>query len=165
MTKKWNFRAINGKAQFTDYVKADLLDDQKEHEGTIYQITRKSRESKKGRGFLHGGVYTLWAYLDGKDYRNYKLIDWIHDEAKKEFNGAMMMFDGKRKLVGKSTKGMLSEFTEKVVEHLEENYGIKREGVLDPEDYKHFMDEIYSTGEYDDYIQYLIDTGKLKKNK
>jgi len=162
--KKWNYRVINGKAGFTDYVKLSLQQDQKEHEGHIYQITRKSRESKRGRGFLHGGVYTLWAYLDGKDYRDYKLIDWIHEEAKKEFNGEVLVFDGKRRLKGKTTKGILQEFTEKVIEHLEENYGIKREEVLNPDDYKWFIDKVYSTGEYDDYIQYLKDTKRLKCN-
>ena len=163
MTKVWNYKSKNGTACFSDYVKSSLLDDQKNHEGAIYQITRKSKESKKGRGFLHGGVYTIWAYLDGKEYRNHKLIDWIHDYAKKEFNGTMLMFDGKRRLVGKTTKGMLPEFTEKIIEHLEENYGIKREDVLNPEDYKYFVDKIYSTGKYDDYIIFLVDTGKLKK--
>ena len=160
--KKWKYRSIGGKAEFTDYVKASLQQDQKDHEGGIYTITRQSKESKKGRGFLHGGCYTIWAYLDGKDYRNSKLIDWIHDHAKEEFNGAVMMFDGKKQLVGKSTKGMLQEFTEKIVEYLEENYGIKREDVLNPEDYKYFINEIYSEGVYDDYIIYLKDTKKLK---
>jgi len=162
MTKLWNFKAEQGKAKMTDYVKNSLLQDQKDHEGFTYQIKRLSEESRKGRGFLHGGVYSIWAYLDGKDYRDNSILDWIHKYAKEEFNGEMIVFNGKRLTQGKSTRGMLKEFTETVISYIEESYGVDRLDVLNPEDYKHFMNEIYSEGEYDDYIQYLKSLKKLK---
>lgn len=162
MTKVWNFKAENGKAKMTDYVKNSLLQDQKDHGGFTYQIKRLSAESRKGRGFLHGGVYSIWAYLDGKDHRNNTILDWIHRYAKEEFNGEMIVFNGKRLVKGKSTRGMLKEFTETVIAYIEENYGVDRLDVLNPEDYKYFMNEIYSEGEYDDYIEYLKSRNKLK---
>lgn len=162
MTKVWNFKAEKGKAKMTEYVKASLLQDQKDHNGYTYQIKRLSKESRKGRGFLHGGVYSIWAYLNDLDYKDNKVLERIHEYAKEEFNGEIIVFDKKRLKVGKSTRGILNEFTERVVYYIEENYGVDRLDVLNPEDYKYFRDEIYSEGEYDDYIMYLKDKGKLK---
>ena len=80
------------------------------------------------------------------------------------------MLDGKQVKRGKSTKGLLAEndkaesgYIERVISYLEEQYGIDRNKILNHEHYKKFRDEIFSYGEYDDYISYLQTIGLLNK--
>jgi len=161
MANKWNYKAINGKATMSEYVKASLLQDQKENENAVYQIKRLSAESKAQRGFYEGGVIPLNVYLDGNDYKNWQMIKHYREQLKKEFNGDMIIRNGKEELIGLSTKGKLNEQIETVINYLEENYGIEREKVLDPEHYKNWRDTIFSVGEHEHYIDYLISIGRL----
>jgi len=118
-------------------------------------------ESRKQRSFYHGAVIVLWAYLNDLDYKDTDTLRWLHEEAKKEFNGHMIVLDGQKKIMGRSTKGVLGEHTNKVIDFLEEQYGIDRTKCLNPKDYKYFMDVIFSDGQYDDYIDYLKELKQL----
>lgn len=141
-----------------------LLADLSKNDQSKYTIERWTPESRKQRGFYHGGVLTLWLYLNGMDYTDSCMVKWIHEHAKKEFNGEIVWFDGKLVKRGKSTRGELNKgFIERVIDYLEEHYAIDRTKVLDPKRYKYFRDVIYPDGLYDTYIDYLIDIKLLKK--
>lgn len=152
-----------GKLKFSSiYAKNRFTQDLKDNDGARYRITRETPESRKQRGFYHGAVIPLWIYLDGNDYRNSTLIEHYHHEAKKEFNTGMIVRNGVTEKYGKSTKGILNKgYLDKVVDHLEEQYGIKRQDVLDNEHYKEWRDSIYPHGGPDHYIAYLIELKKV----
>lgn len=115
-------------------------------------------ESTKQRKFYHGAVLTLWAYLDGKNYKDPSILDSYHELAKIEFNAEIIITKDKSVKVGQSTKGKLNDgFIEKVIDNLVDNYGIDREKCLDPKKYKYFKDKIFMDGKYDTFIDYLID--------
>lgn len=119
-------------------------------------------ESNKQRGFYHGAVLTLWAYLDMKNYKDPSVLDSYHELAKMEFNPEIIVTKGKSVKVGKSTKGELNHgFLEKVIDNLVDNYGIEREKCLLPKDYKYFKDKVFMDGKYDTYIDYLIDLKRI----
>ncbi len=115
------------------------------------------------RRFYHGGVLRLWTYLDSKNYKDNDIIDKYHDWAKIEFNGEDFITKGKSHKIGGSTKGKLNNgYLERVITYLEENYGIDRTRVLNPEHYKLFIDTIYQNGELETYIDYLLFLGWLE---
>lgn len=134
------------------------------HEGVKIEFNPVLPESRKQRGFYHGAVLPLWAYLNNWDYHDKDILDFLHHEAKKEFNGEMVMMDKKMVVRGKSTKGELGKgFLERVVDYLVDNYGINPMSVLNPEMYKDFRDRIYGNGQYEDYISYLEALNLLKR--
>lgn len=161
MTTKWNYTIKNGKSVMSGYVKNSLLQSQKENEGGNYQINLISAESKNQRGFFEGGIIPLWVFLDGHNHRDNKINRHYRDEAKKEFNGDMIIRNGKEELIGLSTKGILPEFTEKIIAYLEENYSIDRKEILDVEHYKNWRDTIYGIGTSETYIDFLVEIGRL----
>lgn len=134
-----------------------------EMDGERFSIEPLLPESKSQRGFYHGAVLRLWAYLDGKDYRDNDVIAEMHDIAKIEFNGELRIVGDKQYLIGKSSKGKLRDgFIDRVIDSLEEHYGINRMEVLNPDDYKYWKDVIFPGGGPDTYIGYLILIKKLK---
>ena len=148
----------------SEYTAALLRKDLAENDGARYSIERLTPESGKQRRFYHGAVIPLWAFLNGYDYKDSNTLEWLHHEAKKEFNGEVVMLDGKPAKRGKSTKGALNKgYLERIIDYLEEQYGIDRTQVLNPEKYKDFRDRIYPYSTYDSYIDYLIDIGLLKR--
>lgn len=121
------------------------------------------KESRQQRKFYHGAVIKLWIYLDGKDYKDSELQDKYHEWAKQEFNGESFTISGKTKIIGGSTKGKLNKgYIDRIIDFLEEQYGIDRFMVLDPKQYKYFNDVVYMNGEHEDYIDYLKALGRLK---
>lgn len=119
-------------------------------------------ESRKLRGYLHGAVYPLWAYLDGKDHRNATVLETLHEVAKEEFNPEWITISGTLRKVGKSSKGKeLQGFVNKVIDFLVEQYGIDPNEVLNPEAYKDWAARIYPFGGPDNFISYLISIKKL----
>ena len=139
-----------------------LREDLQKNPGARYAIERITPESKKQRGFYPGGVLALWAYLNGYDHTASAILDWLYNEAKKEFNGAMVVLDGKPTKRGKSTKGELNKgYLERVIDFLEEQYAIDRMKVLDPKQYKYWRDTIFPHGGPDSYIDYLVEIGRL----
>jgi len=156
----------NGAFNFgSDYNKQRFLEDARQNEGARYRIERITPESQKQRGFLHGAVYPLWVYLDENDHRDSNIIDHYHHEAKKEFNGGMIVRDGEMEKYGKSTKGVLNKgYLDRVIDNLEAHYGIDRGIVLDTKQYKHWKDDIYPAGGPDNYVDYMVEIGLLKRH-
>lgn len=120
-------------------------------------------DSRAQRKFLHSAVYPLWAYCDGKDYKDTTVLADTHEIAKIEFNGDFVQANGKVYMIGRSSVGKLKDgFIDKVIDYLEENYGIDRTKVLVPSEYKKWRNEIFSfTDGPDNYIDYLVETKKL----
>lgn len=132
----------------------------KENAGKRIRITieKVTPESNKQRRMYHGAYLTLWAYLDGKDYRDPQLLADYHEIAKLEFTPTVVMVNGEPKKIGRSSKGNLNELMEKLLDYLVENYGIDPAKVLDPELYKKFRDTIWPfTPKYETFIDYLLD--------
>lgn len=122
---------------------------------TPFMLTALLPESRKMRNFYHGAVLRLWAYLDGADYKDWHVVHDYEDIAKLEFCPEVKRGGGKNYIVPGSTKGKLGEVIEKVIEMLEDQYGIDRLIVLNPKDYKDFINRVYADGDYDTYIEYL----------
>lgn len=163
---KYYAKSIKGKLSLlTDRNREGFKKDLVENDGARYTIERITPESIIQRGFYHGAVLRLWAYLNEYNYKSHEIIDFLHEEAKREFNGELIVRDGKKRRIGKSTKGKLNKgFIDKVIDYLEEEYAIKREEVLNPEDYKYWKNEIFPQGQGpDDFIDYLLETGKLHR--
>lgn len=141
-----------------------VLNHCKHNAGKRFTLSDHMPESYSQRKFYHGAVLPLWIYLDGKDYKDSNLRDSYHELAKIEFNAEMVVTKGRTVKIGKSTKHKLNEgFLEKVIENLEDQYGVKREECLDPKDYKHFKDKIFMESEFDDYIDYLKSLNRIPK--
>lgn len=146
----------------SDYNRARFKDFLKKNDGIRLKIEPQLPESKHQQGFYHGGVLALWAYLNGMDWRDSEVLDWLHHHAKQEFNGEAVVLDGKATRMGKSTKGKLNEFVNTVIDYLEEQYGIDRFKVLDPKDFKYYRDKIRDqVNAPETYIDYLLFTKKL----
>lgn len=121
-------------------------------------------ESRKQRNFFEGAVIPMWVYLDGKDYKDSATCKDYHEVAKLEFNPKTVIVRGKARVIGGSTKGKLQreEIVDKVIDMLEEQYGIDRVLVLNPADYKHWRDTLRSFKDVPfNYIEYLISMKKL----
>ncbi len=141
----------------SEYNKARFRKDLMQHIGRKYRITLEDYESKEQRGFFEGAVIPLWVYLDGNDYKSSKIIKQYREEAKREFNPEILTIAGKVKKVPGSTKNKLG-IIEKVIDFMEEQYGIKREVVLNTELYKKYRDEIrpFDTEyKYETFIDYM----------
>ena len=155
----------DGSLEMSDYQRATLRQFIKDNKGRRLRlkIDLELPESKNQRGFLHGAVYPLWAYLDGKDYRDSATLDDLHEVAKLEFNPDIVIVGGVDKKIGRSTKGELNQgFMERLIDFLVEQYGIDPAKVLNPDSYKKYRDTIYPfTTKYDHYIDYLIATGEV----
>ncbi len=155
----------DGGIKMTDYQRATWRDTIKKNADRRIRIKIDPvvPESRKQRAFYHGAILPLWAYLDGNDYKSSSLLESYHEVAKREFNPMALMIGGKKKIVGKTTKGDLnSGFLERIVEYLEENYGIDPGKVLDTELYKKFRDRINIMNDYDTFIDYLREIKILK---
>lgn len=151
----------DGGLEMSDYQRASLRKYNRENADRKIRLTmdRETPESRVQRKMYHGAYLPLWAYLDGKDYKNYQVLADLHEVAKLEFNPAVIVVGGKSKKIGKSTKGDLNKgFMQRFLDNLIENYGIDPAKVLNPEHYKHFKDAIWPfSTKYDTYIDYLID--------
>ncbi len=121
-------------------------------------------ESRKQRGFYHGGVLSLWAYLDGKDYKNADIIARYHEVAKLEFNPTIEIVNGEpKKIGGTTTDGHLQKHIEDCIDYLVDNYGIDPGIVLNTKLYKKFRDTVIGyTDKYDTFIDYMHDLKLLK---
>lgn len=132
--------------------------------GKRFLLTDLEPESKKARGFFEGAVIPMWIYLDGYDHRDSTKHEQYREIAREEFCPEMLIVAGKQKLKGGSTKGKLNGengIINKVIDFLEEQYGIKRQEVLLQEDYKKWRDTILPFYGADNYIDYLVQTKRL----
>lgn len=161
---KFAARAQKGGLVFpSDYQRDQFRKYVKENDGIRLQIEPIVPDSNNQRAFYHGAIIPLWAYLDGKDHRDSNVLDQMHQVAKLEFNGGVIVVNNVSHKVAQSTKGKLNQgFIERVMDYLAENYGIDPSVVLNPELYKRFRDEIYPYSNYEDFIAYMRDIKLLK---
>lgn len=139
-----------------------LKRDLKSNPGAKYVVERETPESSRQRRFYHGAVIPLWAYLDGNDYTDSAVLEKYHQYAKEEFNGEVIVMDGKTQRIGKSTRGSLnSGFLERLIRHLEEQYQVDRTQCLNHKDYKYYRDVLLMDSEYPTYIDYLVALRKV----
>lgn len=158
-------RADGGLSFSSDFSRDKFKTFLKENDGIILVVKPEVPESKNQRAFYHGAVLPLWAYLDGKDYKDSDTLTQMHEIAKREFNGEIIMINNKPEKVGKSSKGSLNDgYVERIVLYLIENYAIDPSVVLNPELYKKFRDEIYPFDrKYEDFIDYMRELNLLQK--
>lgn len=128
------------------------------------EINVLTAESRKQRKYLHGGLIPVYAYVNGLDWKDDKVLDWLFEVAKKEFTPEAIKVDGKVHVVGRSSKGgrALSELTDKLYDYLTEQYAVNPKAI-DPNEYKRFQDEIYAIGEYDSFVDYCEKLGWLTR--
>jgi hypothetical protein len=154
----------DGGFNFGDHERVRFKQYLRDHPDALLKISPVLPESRKLRRFYHGAVLPLWAFLDGKDYRSADVLADLHEVAKLEFNGHLIEVGGKPFKIGKSTRdGALRGYVERVIEYLMESYGVDPSQVLNPEQYKYFMQAVFMHGQYEDYISYLIAEGRLKR--
>ena len=127
-----------------------------ENEGIRAEIIPTLPESKNQRRYFEGAVIPMWTFLDGLDYKDHSINKDTRDIAHQEFLGELKYRNDKPYRVGTTSKGKLKEITESTILFLEEQYGIDRMKVLNPDDYDKFIDEVYMDGHFETYIDYLI---------
>lgn len=142
---------------FGDRNRAYFKEFMRKNVGVLLNITPVFPESKKQRGFLEGAVIPLVTfYQEGMDHNSNEDVRRVREWLKVEFNGEVVMIDGKANKVGKSTAGRfaLQAFLERVVGWLVDNYSPPAEA-LEPSRYKHWRDTIMPYEGADNYIDYL----------
>lgn len=120
-------------------------------------------ESKNQRAFFEGAIVPLMCfYQEHMDYHDEEDLRRVREWIKLEYNGEYAPVDGKIHKVAKSTKGLLNKgFIERVMDGMADN-GYQVE-ILEPEQYKVWRDTIYPNGGPENYIDYLLSTGSLRK--
>jgi hypothetical protein len=158
-----------GGLEMSDYQRKTLKQYNKDNTGSrmCLVIDKETPESRNQRKMYHGAYLPLWAFLDGKNYKDHQVLEDLHEVAKLEFNPTVVIVNGKDRKIGKSTKGKLNQgFMERFLDNLVENYGIDPSKVLNTDHYKDFRDRIWPfTTKYDTYIDYLLDMKILTSNQ
>ena len=158
-------QSIDGKQNMgSEYLRNKYADDLAKNPGARYKIERITPESRKQRGFFEGAVVPLVTYFqDRMDYKKSDDNRVVREWLKLEFNGDLKSINGKTHRIAKSTKGELNNgILDKIIDWVEENYGIDRMEVLNPDRYQRWIDEIFSfTDGPDHYIDYLVSINKL----
>jgi hypothetical protein len=129
-----------------------------------FEITPLTPESTKQRKFFEGAVVPLVVFFqEGMDHRNTEDLRRMREALKIEFNGEFVPVGSKGvKKIGKSTKGELNKgFLNRVIEWIEDSYGVDPKEVLNPKEYEKWRDEIFPYGGPDNYVDYLVSIGKL----
>jgi len=157
--------AQKGGMHMNEYTKGHFIEFLKDNEDIRLEITPLLPESSNMRRFFEGGILPfITFYQEGMNHRDYKDIHKVREWLKTEFNGDVVILGGKQHRVTKSTKGLLKEFIERVMDWMgEQGYPIE---LLNPDDYKRWRDEIFPTGEIDspdNFIDFLVSIGKMRK--
>lgn len=152
----FNLGSEYNRAQFINWTRANI--------GARVGISLLLPESSKQRGFFEGAICPMVAFFqEGMNHRNYEDIKTVREMLKIEFNGVYVNIKNKSTKIGGSTKGELNQgFLDRVVDWMEEQYGINRAEVLNPNEYKKWRNEVFPYGGPDDFIDYLVSIGKLK---
>lgn len=160
----FQFRALNGTFDFHPITKSLLYKDMKENEGAVYEIKRRTKESRNIRRFFEGGLVPLYLFYTGREWHSGVNHDLARDEIKRGFNGddRINPITGKMEVYGKSTVGELKRITLELEQWLGENYQMPFEAV-DSERYLHWRDAVFPYGGPDDYVDYLCELSIIKR--
>lgn len=147
----------HNRARFADFLKANP--------GVRLRIEAITPESRKQRKFFEGAVVPFVAFFqENLDHKDSDDLQKVRDWLKIEFNGAFITLGGKAVKVPKSTKGELNRgFIERILDWCGEQ-GYPTE-LLNPEEYRKWKDKIFPYGGPDDYIDYLVQCGRIGRNK
>lgn len=160
---KWTARSLGGVLSFGDYNTRAIKDHAKKNPGALYELKAVLPESQKMRKWFEGAIVPYFAFLSGMDWKDAKVLDDARELIKIEFNAEMVVWNGEKKKIGRSTKGRenLNQVAERVLEWIMDNGGNPK--VVDPKEYKHWRDTIYPYGGVaDNYIDHLIECGELE---
>lgn len=156
----------DGRITLNPIAKASLKKYLAENGPCRIRITHELPESNKLRGWFEGAIIPLVTfYQEGMDHHSkddrLKVREWL----KAEFNGELVTIAGKVQRVAKSSKGraVFNPYVERVMDWFVPNYEPPQEAI-DPEYFKVWRDTIRSFGGPGDYIDYLVQTGKLSTN-
>ena len=154
----------DGRLDFGDYNRRVIKDYLAKNGPVRIELNVLTPESGKMRNFFEGAVIPLITYFqEGMSHRNTEDRKIVREWVLREFNGEFRVIGGKSTKVAKTSKGELSQgLTDRIIDWIEEQYGVDRFQVLDPAHFKKFRDEIYSTSEFVTYIDYLISLRRLK---
>ena len=159
-------RASPGKLEMGPYNRARFNEFVEKNPGLRWRLTLLSPESRQQRKFVMGGLIPLLTFYHEKlDHHSADDCHAMFEIMKRELLGELEIdFNGKAHRIGRSTKGReaLRDFTDKLVDYIVENYAPPVEAIT-PEKYKHWVDTIFPFGGPDNYIDYLVSTGVLKK--
>ena len=145
----------------SDFMRAKFRDWLKKNAGQRIQIDAVLPESPKQRRWYHGALIPLACYYqDNFDYRDHTDRKRMHEWLKHEFNAEIVIVRDKAHKVAKTTKGELNKgYIERVMDWMGENGADLT--ILDPKLYKHCRDAVFPYTNYDTFIDYLIDIGRL----
>lgn len=156
--KSFQAQSVDGKLKISRTLSQHVLS----HPKMRYDVTPVLPESREMRGFYHGAVCALFCHLqEHLDHHKAEDVAWAHEWFKMHLNADLRIIDGKPEIIGKTTKGKLSDHIEKCIEMLEDDYGVNRQECLDPSKYKDWRDRIFPDGGPRTYIDYLVSIGKL----
>ncbi len=149
----------------SDFNRGRFIDWSRKNAGSRVGIMLLTPESGKQRRFFEGAVIPLVTYFqEDMSHRNSKDRADVREWIQLEFCPEFVKIKGKAKKVPGSTKGKLNDdVVDKVIDWLEENYGIDRADLLNPAEYKTWRDTIFSEGGPDTFIDYLIEMGRIKQ--
>jgi hypothetical protein len=155
----------DGKLTLSAYTKEKLRIFLAENGPIRMTITADLPESDSLRRWYEGALVPLVCfYQEGMDHRNSADRANVREWLKTEFNGDIVVIQGKAQRIARSTKGraVLGPFIERVKDWLEENYAPPAEA-LDAKEWKTWRNTIYPTpGTPDTYIDYLAERGILR---
>ncbi len=162
----FEFRAFNGKLSVgSDYNRARFSERLKQ--GGRGHIIFDLPESRKQRRFFEGAIVPLATYFqDNLDYRNSEDLELMRESLIEDCLGVeIKIVNGKKRTKRASSKGSknLNKVAEYTIDYLVAEHGIDQAEVLNPDEYKTWRDEIFPYGGADNYIDFLIESGKLNK--
>lgn len=152
-----------GKLEFSEYTRKAFNDFLVKNVGMRIEIRAMLPESKNQRAFYHGAVVPLFAYLNDLDYRDHDTLEKVHKWLSMEFNGEVLVMQGKVKKIPQTTKGKLRDgYLEAVIDNMAEHYAIDPMVSLNPETYKKWRDEVFPFSDIDNFIDYMKKAGIIK---
>src|SRR3954466_11665212 len=113
--RKFIGQFLGGKLEFGED-RPRLLKFMQANEKLRFELVPLLPDSRQQRKYYHAAVIALWAYCDGKDYKDDAVLANMHEVAKLEFNSEIVNANGKTYKIGKSTVGKLRDgFIDKII--------------------------------------------------
>lgn len=148
--------SVYNRNRFKQYLKDNI--------GMRLSIEPLLPESNDQRRYFEGAIVPFVTFfqesLDHRDSNHRKTVrEWL----KVQFCPKQVVIGGVVHTIGDTTKGKLQQ--QKLIESIldwlgEQGYPIE---YLNPDNFKYWRDVIYGAGGADNYIDYLVEQGRIKK--